>query len=97
MLVLGRRVDDTIDVNLDEATLLALLEKVRRTGKTERVTFTIVEVRGHQIRVGVEADREIRVTRGEVTDTEPRKASCADKMTDIADSLAQHQPGEPLD
>lgn len=66
MLVLTRKKDESIRAILTEDTLEQLLQEVRATGKPAELTTTIIKIKGHTTRVGVEAPKCVRVIRGEI-------------------------------
>ena len=43
----------------------------------DRITLKVVEIRGNQVRLAIEAPKEIRVLRGELTDGAVRKTAAA--------------------
>lgn len=53
MLVLNRKVDESIDIGSD-------------------ITITVLRINSKQIRIGVEAPKEITVLRRELNSTEPK-------------------------
>jgi sRNA-binding carbon storage regulator CsrA len=66
MLVLSRKKDENVQTILDEATLENLLSQVRASGQPIVLKYTVVEIRGDKVRLGVDAPREVPVHRGEV-------------------------------
>ena len=75
MLVLSRRVDQSIHHILDEAALKSLLVKVQQTGEPAIITSTLLRIKGSVIRVGTNAPDCVRIVRAELGLGKPQKAA----------------------
>ena len=65
--------------------MLVLTRKIDEQIKIgDDITITIIKLRNNQIRIGIEAPRDVRVLRGEL---EARKPAASDIRNDVVDGL----------
>jgi len=75
MLILSRRVDQSIHHILDEATLKSLLAEVQQTGEPAIITSTVAKIKGSVVRIGTNAPGCVRIVRAELGLGKPQKVT----------------------
>jgi carbon storage regulator CsrA len=76
--------------------MLVLTRKLQQQVKIgDHITVTILRVKGHTVRIGIEAPRDVRVVRGELppkgesSPAEPAEATIIEALVTVSDESAQ--------
>ena len=76
--------------------MLVLTRKLQQQVKIgDHITVTILRVKGHTVRIGIEAPRDVRVVRGElppkgdISPAEPSEATIIEALVTVSDESAE--------
>lgn len=76
--------------------MLVLTRKLQQQVKIgDHITVTILRVKGHTVRIGIEAPRDVRVVRGELppkgdnSPAEPSEATIIEALVTVSDESAE--------
>ena len=76
--------------------MLVLTRKLQQQVKIgDHITVTILRVKGHTVRIGIEAPRDVRVVRGELppkgqdSPAQPAEATIIEALVTVSDESAQ--------
>lgn len=94
MLVLTRKKDETVRAELDEDTLSALLDQVRRTKVSVAIEVSVIKIRGNAVQLGFSAPPSVRLVRGEL---ETHEQEDDDARTDGDNVPSQSGAGDVSD
>ena len=82
--------------------MLVLTRKLQQQIKIgDQITVTILRVKGHTVRIGIEAPRDVRVVRGELppkggaAETEPAEAALIEARVTVSDEAVQPADQSP--
>jgi carbon storage regulator CsrA len=81
--------------------MLVLTRKLQQQVKIgDHITVTILRVKGHTVRIGIEAPRDVRVVRGElppkddISSAEPAESTIIEALITVSDESAAAAPDE---
>ena len=66
MLVLSRKYDQDVVLELSHEAIAALIKELRETGESPKITVKVINIAAHHVRLGFTAHPEINIYRKEL-------------------------------